>query len=60
MKAITTVAAVAASAFGMITAHAENPKTFTNSAGIQNDPGILSRVTVPAGSSEPKKKFAQL
>jgi len=27
---------------------------------IQNEPGILSRAGVPAGSTAPKKKFVQL
>ncbi len=57
---VTTTDADAASAFGTITAQGENPKTRTNSAGIQKEPGILSRVTVPAGSIAPKKKFDQL
>ncbi|CAH0326921.1 hypothetical protein SRABI128_05650 [Microbacterium sp. Bi128] len=57
VTAVTRAAATAARAFGRITAHAEYPNTFTASAGIQNDPGILSRVTVPAGSIAPKKKF---
>jgi len=56
-KAATSAAATAANAFGRITAHAEYPKARTKSAGIQNDPGILSSVTVPAGSTAPKKKF---
>ena len=57
MTAVISAAATAASAFGRMTAHAEYPKTRTTSAGIQNEPGILSRVTVPAGSTAPKKKF---
>jgi hypothetical protein len=58
--AVTTAAVAAASALGMMTAAGEKPKMRTMSAGIQNDPGILSRVIVPAGSNEPKKKFGQL
>ena len=50
-------AAIPASALGALTAHVEKPKIFTNIAGIQYEPGILSRVTVPAGSRAPKMKF---
>ena len=58
--AVITVAAAAASALGRITAAGEKPKRRADSAGIQNEPGILSSVTVPAGSTAPKKKFGQL
>ena len=58
--AVITAAPVAARAFGTMTAAAEKPNSRAESAGIQNDPAILSRVTVPAGSTEPKKKFGQL
>lgn len=55
-----TTDAVAASALGTMTAQGEKPNAFTNSAGIQKEPGILSSVTVPAGSSAPKKTLDQL
>ena len=60
VTAVITTDAVAASAFGTMTAQGEKPSALTNSAGIQNEPGILSSVTVPAGSSAPKKKLDQL
>ena len=60
VTAVMTTDAVAASAFGTMTAQGEKPSALTNSAGIQNEPGILSSVTVPAGSSAPKKKLDQL
>src|SRR6478736_2684026 len=59
VTATMRAAPTAASASGSTTAQVEKPKTRTKSAGIQNDPGILSRVTVPAGSMAPKKKFGQ-
>ena len=60
VDATTTTVARAASAFGKTTVHVESPNAATKSAGTQNDHGILSRVTVPAGSKAPKKKFAGL
>ncbi len=59
VTATMSAAPTAASAFGSTTAQVEKPNAFTNSAGIQYDPGILSSVTVPAGSIAPKKKFDQ-
>ena len=60
MTATMTTVTTAASALGSTTVHVAYPNTATKSAGIQKAPGILSRVTVPAGSNAPKKKFAGL
>ena len=60
VTAVMSAAPIAASPLGAMIVHAEKPKVLMNSAGIQNEPGILSSVTVPAGSNEPKKKFDQL
>jgi hypothetical protein len=57
---ITRVAAIAANAFGTVIDHVLKPKILTKSAGIQNEPGILSNVTIPAGSMAPKRKLLKL
>ncbi len=60
VNALTAAAAVAAMAFGRMTAAGEKPNRRTARAGIQKEPGILSSDTVPAGSKAPKKRFDQL
>ena len=47
-------------ACGSTIAHGWKPKARTESAWIQNAPGSLSRVIVPAGSNAPKMKLCQL
>jgi hypothetical protein len=57
VTAVITTDAVAASAFGTMTAQGEKPSALTNSAGIQNEPGILSSVTVPAGRARRRRSW---
>ena len=52
--------AIEAIAFGAIKLKLLNPNNFTKIAGIQYEPGILSKVEVPAESNAPKKKLLKL
>ncbi len=51
---------IVANALGALTAQVEKPNSLTKIAGIQYDPGILSSVTEPPGSSVPKNKLEKL
>ena len=57
LKAMTRTMATVAMAFGALIDQVLKPKSLTKIAEAQYEPGILSRLIVPAGSIAPKKKF---
>jgi hypothetical protein len=57
---ITTTVSTPATTCGITSVQVDNPNARTTRAWIQNEPGNLSRVIVPAGSKPPYANACQL